>query len=372
MGDEQLSRAFLLANLKVSVEWPCPLCHALPCNCESPSLYAGVPSLQAERRTCSMPLNEALGCMVGAAVGDAAGGTLEFYEEVDEADVATALTMPGGGFHKLGPGQVTDDTELALCLARGLLGELGIEGVARTYSAWFRSAPFDVGRTCHTAFAVPASTDTAGAMVKAAAASHYSKSNGALMRIHPAIVYACKFPDDELVKLVQADARLSHPNPTVLDASACYAVAVARLLRQQGDSCAAYRAASDRVTNPEVRGWLLDAWHGRLGDVRVQEGFVRWGFTLAFRHLLRRTTFKEAIRDTIARGGDTDTNACIVGGMVGALWGFGPIPTSMRSPVLNFSKTKGQGRPRPPWLAAEQIPDLCSRLWTKTTAITIA
>lgn len=328
-----------------------------------------ISGLQVLRQRRSMVNNYALGCMIGAAVGDAAGGTLEFYEEVNDADVKTALTMPGGGFHQLGPGQVTDDTELAMCLGRGLLAGLGMESVARAYSAWIQSSPFDIGRTCRTAMTLPTTADTAGAMVKAAQASLHSKANGALMRIHPAIVYGSKFPDDELVKLVQADARLSHPNPTVLAASACYAVAVARLLRQPGDSCGAYRAALDRATCPEVRGWLLNAWHGRLDDVRQQEGFVKWGFTLAFTHLLRRTAFEEALRDTLARGGDSDTNACIVGGMMGALWGVARIPPSLKEPVLHFDPTGDRGRRRPAWLSPSLIPQMCRDLWDKQTAV---
>lgn len=62
-----------------------------------------------------------LGAFVGLAIGDAAGGVLEFSPAVSPADVDRALTFPGGGPHSLGPGQITDDTELALALADGLL-----------------------------------------------------------------------------------------------------------------------------------------------------------------------------------------------------------------------------------------------------------
>ena len=48
----------------------------------------------------------ALGCLLGAAVGDAAGATLEFKRVVTEADVDEALRMPGGGVLDVGPGQV--------------------------------------------------------------------------------------------------------------------------------------------------------------------------------------------------------------------------------------------------------------------------
>lgn len=248
-----------------------------------------------------MGIRHALGCMVGAAVGDAAGGTLEFQDDIDLADVDHALSMPGGGWHRLGPGQVTDDTELALSMATGLLQGSSLEAVARAYSAWFGTHPFDVGRTCNTAFSAPITTRTAQAMAQHARASAYSKANGALMRVHPAAVYACKFGDARVAELARADAGLSHPNPVAAAANACYAVAVANLLRTPGDSQGAFQAAL-RLASGEVRAWLLEAERGEIEDVRPQQGFVRWAFTLAFLHLLRRTGYRAAVRDTIARG----------------------------------------------------------------------
>jgi ADP-ribosyl-[dinitrogen reductase] hydrolase len=103
-------------------------------------------------------MDAALGCLLGAAVGDAAGATLEFESRAITADLATAaMGMPGGGVLGVGPGQVTDDTELALSLANGLLGHHPQEGfpqeaVSEQYYGWLRSAPFDVGGTCRAAF----------------------------------------------------------------------------------------------------------------------------------------------------------------------------------------------------------------------------
>ena len=63
------------------------------------------------------------GCLLGALVGDAAGATLEFLgRKPDAAEVDRALEMVGGGPWRTAPGQITDDGELALCLARALAG----------------------------------------------------------------------------------------------------------------------------------------------------------------------------------------------------------------------------------------------------------
>lgn len=66
------------------------------------------------------------------------------HEQVNEA-----LAMPGGGVWNVGPGQVTDDSEMALCLLRGL--EQGAppalpeEAIATCYADWYNSGPFDIG-----------------------------------------------------------------------------------------------------------------------------------------------------------------------------------------------------------------------------------
>ncbi len=61
---------------------------------------------------------------MGAFVGDAAGAVLEFYNrEITERDVEWALTLSGGGENEMGPGQITDDSEMAMCIMHGLSHE---------------------------------------------------------------------------------------------------------------------------------------------------------------------------------------------------------------------------------------------------------
>ena len=72
-----------------------------------------------------------------------------------------------------------------------------------------------------------------------------------------------------------------------------------------------------------------------------QIGWCKYGFVLSFYFLLMideedPNAFHNAIRETIAQGGDTDTNACIVGGMIGAYLGIQKLPEDMVSKVLNF------------------------------------
>lgn len=58
--------------------------------------------------------DRAYGCILGAFIGDSCGSYHEFSEEVIK-DMNKCMKMPGGGPHKVGSGQITDDSELAMC-----------------------------------------------------------------------------------------------------------------------------------------------------------------------------------------------------------------------------------------------------------------
>jgi hypothetical protein len=118
-------------------------------------------------------LEVALGAMLGACVGDAAGAVLEFLRaEPTPADVERALGFPGGGCWRVAPGQITDDGELTVTLAVALAEQPGIgEHVARAYAGWYASRPFDMGQTTARAFGVRAA-DRALAMVLLRIAPH--------------------------------------------------------------------------------------------------------------------------------------------------------------------------------------------------------
>ena len=98
----------------------------------------------------------ARGCILGAFVGDAAGAVLEFYhKEITEEDVQMALTFPGGGALEVQPGQITDDSEMAMSLMNGLI-DAQVDGyyhdnIAWSYYQWYNSKPFDIGNTTVTA-----------------------------------------------------------------------------------------------------------------------------------------------------------------------------------------------------------------------------
>ena len=92
----------------------------------------------------------ALGCLLGGLCGEALGGPLEKLDRSPTMEeVELAFSMCGGGVHHLAPGQITDDGELTLCLAYALADskQFDIEKIARKYSEWMKTNPFDIGST---------------------------------------------------------------------------------------------------------------------------------------------------------------------------------------------------------------------------------
>src|SRR3954468_13515642 len=93
----------------------------------------------------------ALGAYLGFAVGDALGATVEFMIRREiETTYQRHETIVGGGWLRLAPGQVTDDTEMTMCLGRAILeGETwDVARVCEQFATWLRGHPVDVGNTC--------------------------------------------------------------------------------------------------------------------------------------------------------------------------------------------------------------------------------
>jgi ADP-ribosylglycohydrolase len=202
-----------------------------------------------------------------------------------------------------------------------------------------------------------------------AAANRDSQANGALMRITPLGLFGTRLPPATLGALARAEAELTHPHPVCGDCSAVFTVslaeAVARGTRGRAlyDHAVAFAAAEARA--PEVRCWLDEAVAGPPNDLTRQMGWVRWAFTLAYHHVLRETPFEEALVDAVRRGGDTDTNAAIVGALIGAIEGRAAIPAQWRERILTCRPIEGLPgvhRPRPRTFAPVDALILAERL----------
>jgi ADP-ribosylglycohydrolase len=317
-------------------------------------------------------LDAARGALLGALVGDSAGSRWEFLGRAPNAEeVEQALGMPGGGVWRVAPGQVTDDGELSLALAGALAGEAEYHAdkAAAAYVDWYRSAPFDIGVTTTNALGrfKPSKDGLAADLERVSQSMNMdSKANGALMRQAGLGIWASGASWEAAVDAARRDARLTHPNEACQWASAAYVAAIRSLVLLPGDKSAAW-ADAERVFEgahspeaQEVSSWLAEAKAGVLPPCHPLAGFASIAFTHAFHHLESETSYVEALRETMSGGGDTDTNCCIVGGLVGALHGEAGLPAEMVRKLEVCDTSKGRERPR--WLHPKRARALAEAL----------
>jgi ADP-ribosylglycohydrolase len=316
-------------------------------------------------------LDRAVGCLLGQVIGDSLGSLVEF-----EPAAAIARAYPDGvrdlresGTWNTIAGQPTDDSELALALARTLVGRRSYdaEAVAEAYGRWFASAPFDCGTTTARALGAAARAQAGKAEAASAAADRASQSNGSLMRVAPIGVWAGS--PEAAAAAAMADSTLSHPHPVCVTACGAYAAAIAAGIAgaDRADMHQAARAIALAAGNDgaAVAATLDQAAGGAPPvDFQHQMGWVLTALHNAFYHLSATPDPVEALVRTVGAGGDTDTNAAIAGALLGAAEGRRAWPTKWSLPVLTCRPDAGLGvaRPRPEEYWPDDLTDLAEAL----------
>lgn len=150
------------------------------------------------------------------------------------------------------------------------------------------------------------------------------------------------------------------------DANAVYCIALKHLINHAHDAEGAVAAAEAWAAAHacvDIQSWMTEsATPGPGPKCSANIGYVKWGFVYAFRGLRRRLQYREGLAEVLLQGGDTDTNAAIVGGMLGALHGaVNGIPQEMSGVVLSRS-LMSQGQPRPGWLLSRRVPGMVQKL----------
>ena len=301
-------------------------------------------------------------------------------------------------------GQITDDGEMTLCCLRGLCDfiqdhqqnkqkvkqDFDVEYIAKRYAEWVVSPAFDMGVTIGASigcvlmgmknehFEERIKQEGYAKCMKSAALydtkssrGEGSCSNGSLMRATPLGLFGYFWLNGDVQKieaLCSEDGALSHPNNTCTLCVVCYTLAICHLIGHKNDRKGAFQVANqyieDKITTTTlqekdgasmlknaqtVRGWLANAKNNKGCEYYPASGWIRIGFIHAFRLLLLDVSYEEAIREVLSGGGDTDTNAAIVGGLIGAAVGEEGIPSTLTEAVLSCD-TKGGDHPRPDWL----------------------
>ena len=280
----------------------------------------------------------ALGAMWGQAVGDALGTTVEFASAeriASRAKDAWPQEIIGQGPFSVAAGQVTDDTELALSLARSLArqGRYDEDDVAAAYVSWRRSEPFDCGMATDQAFGRGVALGPGLAERLRARANHRTQANGSLMRSSPLGVFGAVLPREQLAELARRDSTLSHPDPVCQAACAVFVTTIADSITHGLGGDELYARALCFAADSVVRDTLEAAAHSLPDSDGDSQGWVRVALQHAFFHLKRSTDFEAALLQTISRGGDTDTNAAIAGALLGSVLGEAAIPQGWRETV---------------------------------------
>ena len=126
--------------------------------------------------------------------------------------------------------------------------------------------------------------------------------------------------------------QLTHSNPLVLYYVTCYNIAITHLINNYGD----VQGAKEKISNfllsnvyYDTESQIAQFWEDlssfkkvkSLVPVQENIGWIKIAFSYAFFYLFNNYSYEDAIKDILKRGGDTDTNAAIVGGLLGARWG---------------------------------------------------
>ena len=282
----------------------------------------------------STRLERARGALWGQAVGDAFGTTFEFQDELGIATREPSAwpgEMIGAGPFALLPGQVTDDTELALALARSLMrrGRYDQDDVAAAYVRWCASDPFDVGGATHQAFGAPASN----AEMLEARANQDTQANGSLMRASPLGVFGAGMPRSALAQLAERDSMLSHPHAVCRAACAVFVTTIADAITTGASGLELFERASEFSRGSVIEDTLRAAQTALPISDGANMGWVRIALQHAFFHLRNTSDFEAALIQTVVKGGDTDTNGAIAGALLGAALGAEGIPLRWRESV---------------------------------------
>ena len=258
--------------------------------------------------------DRARAAFIGMAIGDALGATVEFMTASEiAAKYGTFREIIGGGWLRLKPGQVTDDTEMALCIGRAILKSQNwsLEAVADNFAAWLKSRPVDCGDTCRKgirAYLLHGRLESPP--------NEWDAGNGAAMRMLPAVLFS--LPDEELLKkYVLEQAHITHNNPVSDAACLC----LGRLLHMT--LCGVEKTRLRRHVDGLVSRFPTFAFEPYRG---LATGYIVDTMQTVFHWFFRGRSFEESLIGTVNQGGDADTTGAICGMLAGAYYGMDAIP----------------------------------------------
>jgi ADP-ribosyl-[dinitrogen reductase] hydrolase len=279
------------------------------------------------------------GCLLGLAVGDAVGTALEFhppgsFQPIDD--------LVGGGPFQLNPGEWTDDTSMALCLAESLVECRAFEprDQMQRYLRWFRQGYlssngrcFDIGNTVRQALLRFESTGDP----YSGSRDHYSAGNGSLMRLAPVAMFYALQPEEA----IERSGESSRTTPGAQEAvDACRymggllvgALSGAPKDRLLSDCFCPVEGLWDRQPlAPAIEMVAKGSYKDRQPPEIKGSGYVVRSLEAALWAFFHAQNYREGCLLAANLGDDADTTAAIYGQLAGAFHGEDGIPEEWRA-----------------------------------------
>lgn len=272
-------------------------------------------------------LDRSQGCLLGLATGDAVGTTLEFRSRGSFTPIPD---MIGGGPFRLQPGQWTDDTSMALCLATSLLEVGGFDAADQMdrYCRWANAGYlsstgrcFGIGNTVAAALRRYRRTGDPFA----GSTDPRSAGNGSIMRLAPVPMFY--FPSEEsVVQHAANSSRTTHGATECVDACRLLAAIIFRALDGRSKEEVLF-ADSDTFDGAETISVIARGGYRTKPGEQIQgSGYVVESLEAALWCFLQTETFERAILAAANLGDDADTTAAVCGQVAGAFYGVSAIP----------------------------------------------
>lgn len=275
-----------------------------------------------------------IGAMLGLAIGDAVGTTLEFSRR----DSKPRLTdMVGRGPFSLEAGQWTDDTSMALALGESLLRDANLDpsDLMESFTRWWQEGAYSCTGTCFdigitTSRALQRFLDNGNPF--AGDPFPGSAGNGSLMRLAPVAVAHWRTPE-KAAAIAAKQSRTTHAAPQAMAACEGYAKLIA--LAIAGIPAEAVLAPGTVAATGEatIDAIFAGSWRGKSRHEIRSSGYVAHSLEAALWCIGRSGTFEEAVLLAANLGDDADTTAAITGQLAGAIWGVSNISAEWRSRV---------------------------------------
>jgi len=273
--------------------------------------------------------NRFRGCLLGLACGDAVGTAVEFRRR---GSFPLLTDMIGGGYFELKPGEWTDDTSMALCLATSLteLNRFDPADHMRRYWKWVdegylssNGRCFDVGNTVYDALerfrqtGEPFSGST----------DPQSAGNGCIMRLAPVPMFV--HPDRAAAIAMSADsARTTHGAAECVESCRLFGAILFRALSGASKDEILFARGVTDLSCPNVQAIADGGYRSKTEDQVEGSGYVVRSLEAALWCFWQTADFKEAILRAANLGNDADTTAAVCGQVAGAYYGDAGIPKS--------------------------------------------